>query len=262
VLPLGKGALVFRLDVPSSPARIAAVAKLIDDMLKSIAPHLAEGEVTLVVDNFLSRSEVRPRSEEACHAVQLVLDFLDNPTKVAKKHPEARSLARVMKEHGSEFRSIGAEFFRARGRKALAVYDEEFIETMAAVAKAAMPPTAIRQGIQIFSPVLRVGRLHVTSKSDQARVVVHGNECEIQLAASLFGAAVKAASARELHPINILASYTRHGDFDTFDPKRSVITEIEPAIKPMTGSALLNILREHAPSLRERPLPHREDTES
>ena len=251
----GKTALVFRLNAPSSPARVAAVATLIDDMLKSIDPTLAEGDVTMVVDNFLSKSGVRPRSAAAKRAVQLVLSFLDNPTKVARKHPETRALARVLRDHGRQFHDTNAEFVRGGGRKALTTLNDEFVRTMAAVVQGTPRPKRVWQGLQVLSPVLRVGRLHEDSKHDAARIVLDGNEFDFRLAAEAVAAAYDAAKDRAQHLIDIDAAYTRSADGRmVLDIHATRITNVGRAARHFSGAALLSLLHEQAPSLADAPL--------
>lgn len=251
----GKTALVFRLDAPSSPARVAAVAKLIDDMLRSVAPNLAEGDVTMVVDNFLSKSGVRPRSPAARKAVQLVLRFLDNPIKVAKKHPETRALARVLRDQGKQFQELNAEFVRGGGRKAVTTLNDEFVRTMAAVVHGTPRPQSIWQGIQIQSVVLRVGRLHEDSKHDAARIVLDGIEVDFRLEATAVTSAYRAAEDRAQHVVDIDAAYTRAVDGRmVLDSRASRIVRIGRPIHQFSGAAMMKLLQESAPSLADVPL--------
>lgn len=225
---------------------------MIDEMIKSVAPDLQEGEFTMVVSNYLSKSGVRPRSPAAKKAMQLVIGFLDNPTRAAKKHPAARNLARVLQDQAKQFEGMHAEFVKGGGRRVVASINDEFVKMMGVVARGSPPTLVSRQGLQVLSPVLRVGRLHVDSKRDQARVVLDDEEVEVPLEDDAIEAAHNAAKGRELHLVDIDAVYDHTSDGRVvFNAHKSQITAIGRRVRPMSGAAMLSLLHEKAPSLRD-----------
>jgi hypothetical protein len=177
--------------------------------------------------------------------------FLDNPTKTAKRHPEVRDLAKVLKHRGPEFRDLGAVFSRPGGRSALVTINEDFVETMAMVARQAEPPNHSYQGLQVLSPILRVGRASTKSKFDSARILLDGLAVEIPLTPDVIVAAYDAAKDRAHHIVDVMAAYKKYPNGQSeFDAHASRIVDVGRAVRPISGSTLLSILGEHAPSLR------------
>lgn len=247
-----KTALVFQVNVPSSPAHIAAVARMMDEMLQAMTDDLEPHEVTMVVENFSSRSTIRPRTPVAVQAVALVIQFLINPTAATlSRNRQLQELASVLASRGKEFSGLGARFSTNIKRRPIAVIDDRFLKTMEALSRREEEAQVRRQGIQTVSPILRIGRLHVDSTVVSARVVVDTQEIDIPVDSDCIQAAYDAAKTNSLHLIDIEACYrVMPSTPPELIATKSTIVSVGRKFAPVSGMALINVLHEFAPSIR------------
>lgn len=103
-------------------------------------------------------------------------------------------------------------------------------------------PTLVRHVTQVLTRVLRVGK-------GKARIRVGGKAYSVPVAPELVDVARAACEGGGEHFVTLLAAYWREGRLLVFNARSSRVTEIGPAVKPLSGARLLEVLAEKAPSL-------------
>lgn len=108
-------------------------------------------------------------------------------------------------------------------------------------------PTLIRHINQVLTRVHHVGKR-------TARIRVDGKVYTVPLAPEIVDVARAAWEGGGEHFVSLDATYWREGRLLVFNARSSRITAIGPAVKPLSGARLLEVLAEKAPSLRNADL--------
>ena len=85
VLP--RVALELRFNAAATPARVAATAQFIDQVIAAADPHLPADSVTLVVSNYSTVASVRAWTPAGDDVLRRCERFLRNPAREVKHNP-------------------------------------------------------------------------------------------------------------------------------------------------------------------------------
>src|SRR5690606_34677578 len=91
-----KATLALRLHRPATPRLVADIVPMFAEALDSIAPGLSEHAVTLVVENFFTRTIVRGWGDEGGQAVTALEHLVEDPESTLEIHPEYSRAAEVI----------------------------------------------------------------------------------------------------------------------------------------------------------------------
>lgn len=193
-----KKLLRFELSGPASPERVARAAQALAEFLHATAP-VPDGEITLVIENFSTRGELRAWTKNSATAAKRAIQFLEEPEKAVKRVPGGVAIARSIRKPLKELAKESAVVLRPRSKKTIRVVDDEFVNRISKVTGPSGPPASPVLGEEVIvSPILRVGRKEVGSPV-HARVLIGEAHCEVivptHLAAKFYDAA-KAGDSR------------------------------------------------------------------
>lgn len=179
-----KKLLRFELSGPASPERVARAAQALAEFLQATAP-VRDGEITLVIENFSTRGELRAWTKDSATAAKRAILFLEEPEKAAKRVPGGVAIARSIRKPLRELAKESAVVLRPRSKKTIRVVDDEFVNRVSKVGSASGLTASPILGEEIIvSPILRVGRKEVGSPI-HARVVIGETHCEVSVPSQL-----------------------------------------------------------------------------
>jgi len=152
--------------------------------IREIRPDLADGDVTMVVKNFSTETEVRGWHGDGVDAVRLLGDLVEDPIEAIQQHAELAHAARTLAAHANELTKHGPKF--KRGRKKARVVDEVFVKTMRSAgseairAQIAATPNHMTGNTIVYSPVIRVGKTDEGGKV-WARIRIEGKYRDVEV---------------------------------------------------------------------------------
>lgn len=122
----------------------------------------------MVVGNFKASAELRGRDEHGAKAIELIADVVADPVRALQEHPRARFVAESLAENARGLQRLEGRFIV--GRKTVARFDDTLVGAMRGASADTHQSDVIRGRDQIYSHVLRVGRV---SDDGQVKVRVH-----------------------------------------------------------------------------------------
>lgn len=235
------GTIELRSPEPATPQRVAQTAHLVEQTLR--AANVDPVDVTMIVENFQMRTEVRPRTPEAREGLRRVATVLENPTRAIKRSPEARAIALVLSEVSLETFPSGLVFRKAGSRgKELGTLDLATIKALGALALAATATQPLVKGAtQAYSKIFRVGRMSNEDKTIKARIELKGKPHDIPIAAELDAGPIYVAAHKGTWMrlwIDMVWERQLDGALKLLD-QRSKITKVAQ-YHPITGKEFLD----------------------
>lgn len=218
--------LDIALPAAATPARVAAAAAMLAEALDAAYPGLPPDSVTMVVNNFEMRAQVRARSPEGAAAVATFAAFLENPTRAIHRKASATRIADAVAKYADHL--AFATIKRPRARKQLATLDQRFTRELRALASVREPVQSVRGTTQIQGLVYRVGRTDEDSDI-RARVRLDDEICDVRLSpqadpASFYDAAKSGVASA----ITVDAVWLSSGERLVIDPGRSRLSAVQP----------------------------------
>jgi hypothetical protein len=243
--PAKVGGLELRLAASASPARVALAAAFLDAALHAAAPELPDDAVTLVVDNYAMKANVRPQTPEGKKAVDLVEAVLRDPSgTVTISEQPAADVASVIARDGHKLLEFKPTFLAGRGpRKAhLRTMDDVFIASVKAVVHAYHPKSAIRGTTTIYSKVLRVGRT-AEGRATRVRLMIEGRPQELLVREDAREAFYDIAKEDRVVPVRVAATwYITENGSHILDVTHSTATGVDAAWRSATGGEIVREL--------------------
>lgn len=205
--------LRFQLAGPASPERVARAAQALADILRATAGELEDGAITLVIENYATRGQLRAWTPESERAAKTAIKFFENPDKAAAKMPRGVAIARSLRKPLRELAKEGAVILRPRSPKPIREVTNEFVARIANVSepKATAPAVPVYGEDVIVSRVLRVGRKDASSPI-QARVYAGGEHVEITVPQHLATQFYDAAKSEETRTVTVRVAWRPNED--------------------------------------------------
>jgi hypothetical protein len=200
--------LRLELDSPATPALVMQIAKLFQQALEAAGQPLEAASVTMVVGNLTASAELRGRDEPGSKAVESITNVVGDTVRALQEDPRARMVAEALAENASGLERLDGRF--KVGRKTVARFDETLVGAMRGASADTFQGVVTRGRDQIYSRVLRVGRLtddgHV-----KARLHIHNSTCDIDVAEPI-GGFVDALKSGRMQRIDVATEWTRNSD--------------------------------------------------
>ncbi|MEM9461136.1 MAG: hypothetical protein AAGF11_43630 [Myxococcota bacterium] len=239
-----KEVLRLTLDVAATPERVGQVAALFHDTLSQIEPDLREGDVTMVVGNYVASAEVRGWQGGGALAVRLTADLVDNATDAVQKDECLAAAARTLARHADGLAPYRPKFWR--GEKELRAVDDVFVRTMRA---AGQPKTSSSSGnlsgeTITYSPILRIGRVSEGGRV-QARIRLEGRPLEVDIVPNLEEHLWDAAKTGDVLPLPVQGEWIESKTGDLRLDKAEIIG-VDTTYEPWSGRELLDDVKQHA----------------
>ena len=234
------------LDAPATPEHVREIAEMFANTIREIRPDLAEGDVTLVVKNFTSETELRGWQGEGVEAVKLFGDLVEDPTQAIQEDADLAPAARTLATHASKLVPYGPKF--KRGRKKARAVDDIFVRTMRAAgtdalrAKIAASPGHLTGETIVYSPVIRVGQVSEGARLT-ARIKIEGKFDEVTVDDEHFETLFDVAKRRTVCQFRIRGRWEENhlGDLHLTAPH---LVEINLDYSPWTGREILKASHE------------------
>lgn len=174
------GRLKLTLEAAASPERVRDVAALFADTLLRIDPGLAEGNVTLVVNNFTTNAELRGQSETGREAVRALGDLVSDPIGAVQKTPSLTEAAHVVADRSEPLVRHGPRFFR--GGKEIRQVDDVFVRSVRAAGQSTIREAEGDPAGETIthSRILRIGRQDARKRL-RARIELWGRAKEVNI---------------------------------------------------------------------------------
>ena len=243
-------ALEIRFASAATPARVAATARFVEEVLKGADPYLPDGSVTLVVSNYATVAGIRAWDPPGKAAVRRCERYLTNPTKDVRLHPEARHIAQAFAKAGADMAPYGARVTKPATKKIIARIDEQAVRVAQELATARPIEANVPEmsgGTEVYSQVYRVGRVD-DGKEIHARIRIDGRPVEVAIAQAAIGDAFDAAKSGETVTLRLEGKWRRDDDGGlVIDPAQTVITSIGEGWKPITGAEFIDAIHEAIP---------------
>jgi hypothetical protein len=243
-------ALEIRFASAATPARVAATARFVEEVLKGADPYLPDGSVTLVISNYATVAGIRAWDSPGKAAVRRCERYLNNPTKDVRLHPEARNIAQAFARAARDLAPYAARVTNPATKKVIARIDEEAVRVANELAATPVTEAKLPEltgGTEVYSQVYRVGRID-DGKEIHARIRIDGRPVEVSLAKAAVGDAFDAAKSGETVTLRLEGKWRRDDDGGlVIDPAQTVITSIGEGWKPVTGAEFVDAIHEAIP---------------
>lgn len=243
-----KDTAIFECDAPASPARVKALAEMVEASLTAILGRPPrEDEFTLVVSNRDMKGHLRAYTEEAAKAGRAIERLLRDPMS-ARKVPRDRvaPVLHALREGMQPLKTVRLRVRDAR-RKHETVVDEVLLGVLKGIeneTKSEVPKTRSLHGTsEETTPLLGVVR-HVEGPMLFARLRIEGAVEEVPLALEVVDAALEAVRLGGEARVNLEATWDLVGDELRFSAGKSVITRVEHLGQAMSGKELVEAMRE------------------
>lgn len=216
---------------------------MFEETLRQIAPTLRDGDVTMVVENYVAAAEVRGWRRDGEQAVRMAAELVDNATEAVQKHENLASAARTLATHAAALVPYRPVFWRKD--KEIRAVDDVFVRTMRAAGTATIARVdgdLVGETI-VYSAILRVGRTHEGGRL-QARVRVEGRPLDVDVIEPLVPLAWELARTGQIQPIRLRGEWVEEeGALHLAQPE---IVSLDAGYSPWSGRELLDSAKEHA----------------
>lgn len=244
--------LRLELTAPASPRHVAETALMFQDALASVAPHLAEGAVTLVIRNRDLRSELRGYGPAGCEAVADVGDLLENPTRKVQKKPGLYFAATSIAKRLDALTAYEPRVFRGASRIPVATLGVNYVKSLRAIGEALQPPEgqeSIRGETVVFSQVLRFGRKRENGPLT-IRIRFGGSHVEVAVADSQAEICAELTVSGKQVPLRVAGKWAE-GPRGYLELSGLSLVSVDRTFEAWTGEELAEHARRQAASLSE-----------
>ncbi|NJK33262.1 MAG: hypothetical protein HC927_13170 [Deltaproteobacteria bacterium] len=247
--------LRVELDAPASPARVLAAVQMLSASVEALDPSLPDGAVTLVVNNFDLRSELRSSSDAGSVVVDTIADVLERPDKAVERGPEMRDVALHLAKGFDAMGEALAAVFRGADKKPVAkVSSRTFAAAMKDAAKKARPTKPqgeIRVRTSVYTPIIRFGRKTEDARP-QARIMAFGDVLDVDVPEHLVNVCAALTASDEHIHVEIEGRWgTRNGRTVLVDAK---LQGIDGNDRAMTSEDFIEFVRANATVLTPKAI--------
>jgi hypothetical protein len=231
--------MAVELPAAASPARVAELATMLQRALEAADDSLGDGSVTMIVNNFDMRAELRARDTQGAKAVRVIGQVMADPAAAVRKRPEARRVAEAIAKYGTGIAQLKAE---VRVGKKKTSFDDEALGAIRGVAtELAVKVRRVAGNTFTHSRVLRVGRDR-ESADVRARIEIHGEYRDVLVDKSAVPGFIDAVRAEDLYRIELSLEWVL-GDSgrSEIDPRSVRATRLH-AFAPITGDELMEMV--------------------
>jgi hypothetical protein len=152
-----------------------------------------------------------------------------------------------------EMLEFGARITTPRAKNPIATIDQSFVDRLIEISEVAADESMLDKPMvgatQVYSPIYRVGRLDENSDM-QARIRLNDKACDVRVAGGAVADAFDVAKTGNVVPISVDCIWRRNDDgVFVIDNKRTTITRIDVAWRPISGAAFLSVVHASIPDV-------------
>jgi hypothetical protein len=257
-------ALKLVLQGPASPARVAMAARAMDEILRATEPDLVDDDITMVVDNWQLKAEIRTWSAIGQRAATTTSAILSRPDKFVTDRVGGRQIAqkiaaplkRLAQDHARITKPPAPSKDGKVHKPDTAVREvtldfAQRIEKLAAPVEVPRGLATLRGSDVVISPILRVGRKAQGTPIQARLVTAAGQPFDVEVPPACAASFYEAAKDGAICAITLDVVWRSQGGARMVaDPQMAIARGLQR--KPIvTAEAALAEFREAAPNAVE-----------